>query len=242
MPFASSKLGFWNVQQDRAIVRSKNVLIVYDLNSVYGLYGTDPVQWPDPAVISSVIAARETALGLIPTTLSSYAQLLALSDAQLANYAHIWDVGYDTMITAPAAAKMNTYVQSGGAMFFIGENAYFNARNNTISSLVSQVGGGSISVGSSFYQGPATIQPEFLLANPNATVYFNAVNNFGSYGTGTPMVMTGGTVWTVVWKTGSLSNAPTGAICVILDVNWVDGTGNTQQNLIDNISIVLNKA
>jgi hypothetical protein len=242
MPFASTRLGFWNVQQDRAIVKSKNVLIVYDLNGTYGRYGEDPQGWPDPAVISSAIAARETALGFVPTTVSSYAAFISMTDAQISNYAHIWDVGYDTMITAAAAAKMTTYAQGGGAIFFIGENAGFNARNNTISNVISGLGGGSISVGNEFYQGPATIQPEFLLANQNATVFFNAVNNFGSYGTGTPMVTTGSFVWAVVWKTGSLSNAPTGAVCAILDVNWVDGTANTQQNLIDNISVVLNKA
>lgn len=245
MNFGAARLGFWfrppATGEDRSVTKSTNVLIVYDLNGVHQSYGADPEGWPDPAVISAAIAARETALGFTPTTVTSYAAFNAMSDEDLANYAHIWDTGYDTMITTAAATKMKTYLQSGGAMFFIGENGYFVDRDNTISSIISELGGGTIGVNNDFYQGTSTIQPEFLLANNNATVTFNAVNSFSSIGTGTVMVRTPSLIHAVVWKTGSLSGAPTAAICCILDVNWIDGTANTQQNLIDNISIVLNK-
>jgi hypothetical protein len=223
-----------------------DVLIVWDPASVSGIYGFDV----NPANLAVNISARETALGFTPHTVSSYNDL----PADLSPYAHIWDVGYDTLIPAPIAARYKTYLQgsgianNSGAMFFLGENGYFIQRDNSIENFIeTDLGGGSITVNDGHYVGQAIIQPEFLLANPNSLVDFNDVANFSSPGTGTPMVVTSGSPAglnvATVWKTGSLSQATGASVCVILDVNWLDNVfiNSIQPNLIDNISIVLNK-
>jgi hypothetical protein len=254
MNFGGGRLGFWFLVGDRSVTKSKNVLIVYDLNSVHpNQYNIDV----NPVNLANTIASTETALGFIPTIIGSYSAFTALTDQEIAEYAHIWDVGYDTLITSPASTKYETYMRSGGAIFFLGENGYFVSRDNTITNFITMMGGGSITVNDGHYYGQAVIQPEFLLANPNPYVDFYDVANFASYGSGTPLVITNGQqggvnpgLWpppgpagldvAVVWKTGSLTNARNGAICSILDVNWLDGA-TFQQNLLDNISIVLNK-
>ena len=241
MNFGAARLGFWFrspviVVEDRSVAKSLNVLIVYDLNSLRpGLYDVDVT----PASIASVIAARETSLGFVPTTITSYASLAA---ADISQYAHIWDVGYDTLMTTTAADKYKTYLQGGGAAFLLGENGIFVQRNNTIDNFItSYMGGGSVDAGAYDPNDAitATVAAEFRLSNSSSTVTFNRPGRFETIGTGTALATSGDGVHAAVWKTGSLSQAPTGAICSVLDINFLVGSGDS--NFIDNVSIVLNK-
>ena len=78
---------------------------------------------------------------------------------------------------------------------------------------------------------------------------FYAPNYFTNYGTGTPIASGSYGPSAVVWKTGSLSNAPAGAIVSVLDINFIVNPAygsnyngaQWQPNFVDNISIVLNK-
>jgi hypothetical protein len=240
MNFGAARLGFWFRPPaiiDRTETKSNNVLIVYDLNSVFpGRYDIDP----NPASLASVISARETALGFVPTTITSYA---ALAAANITNYAHIWDVGYDTLMTTAVADQYKAYLQSGGAAFLLGENGIFVARNNTIDNFVtSYMGGGAVDA-SAFDPAAivnAIVADEFLLANNDNTVSFNRPGRFDSIGTGTAMATSDSGTHAVVWQTGSLSQAVTGAICSVLDINFLVGE-SVDTNFIDNVSIVLNK-
>jgi hypothetical protein len=239
MPVGAARLGFWfrpPVVEDRSVAKSLNVLIVYDLNSVIpGIYDFDVT----PASIASVISARETALGFVPTTITSYA---SLATTNITNYAHIWDVGYDTLMTSTVADQYKTYLQSGGAAFLLGENGVFVQRNNTIDNFIaSYMGGGSVDAGSYDPNNAitATVAAEFRLSNSSSTVTFNRPGRFETIGTGTALATSGDGIHAAVWKTGSLSQAPTGAICSVLDINFVVGSGDS--NFIDNVSIVLNK-
>ena len=239
MNFGAARLGFWFRPPsiiDRTETKSNNVLIVYDLNSVIpGIYDFDV----NPASIASVISARETALGFVPTTLTSYASLAA---TDITNYAHIWDVGYDTLMTSAAADQYKAYLQSGGAAFLLGENGIFVARNNTIDNFISSyMGGGAVDAGA-FDPNTAVnaiVANEFLLANNDNTVTFSRPGRFESIGTGTAMATSDLGTHAAVWQTGSLSQAVTGAICSVLDINFLVGAGDP--NFIDNVSIVLNK-
>ena len=241
MNFGAARLGFWfrpPDTTDRSVVKSKNVLIVYDPNSLRGgQYDADV----NPADIASTISGRETALGFTPTTVTSYSALLALSDAALANYAHIWDVGYDTMMPSNVEDKFATYLASGGAMFLLGENGYFVDRDSEITNFITNMGGGTVSADAQTTGVlTATVAAEFRLSNSTSTVLLNNVGRFGSVGNGTVMASSGNGTHAAVWKTGSLSNKPTGAIAVVLDINFLVAP-NTQQDFIDNLSIVLNK-
>jgi hypothetical protein len=224
------------VSLDRSLLKSNNVLIVYDPNSLRpGMYVSDP----DPATIASIIAARETSLGFVPTIITSYADL---ASADITNYAHLWDVGYDTLMTTTVADKYEAYLQTGGAAFLLGENGIFVERNDTIDNFISSyMGGGSVDAGTYDPNASitATVASEFLLSNSNNSVTFNRPGRFESIGTGTAMATSGDGIHAAVWKTGSLSEAPTAAIASVLDINFVVGFGDS--DFIDNLSIVLNK-
>lgn len=221
---------------DRSILKSSNILIVYDPNSVKGMYGTDV----NPADIAISITAQETSLGFTATTIATYSAFLALTDEQVAQYAHIWDVGYDTLIPAEVEDKYQTYLESGGAIFLLGENGYFVERDGEITNFITNMGGGTVTA-SPQTTGviSATIDPEFLVTNDTATVTFDNVGRFGSYGSGTPMASSGNGVHAAVWKTGSLTNTPEAAIAVVLDINFL--ISPIQNDFIDNVSIVLNQ-
>lgn len=245
MNFGGSRLGFWfrppATGDDRSVTKSKNVLIVYDpteaitagLNTIYNDGGD-----PHPSQIAATISARETALGFTPTTITSYTDLAAIPTATLNNYAHIWDIGYNTVITSGAQTIYTDYLQNGGAIFILGENLLFNARDGSLSSFITSVGGGTVThdANAPKQSETTTVAAEFRLANNSATVTFDAPGRFLTLGTGTAMTTE---KQAAVWKTGSLANATSGAIAVVLDINVF--TSALDQNFVDNISITLNK-
>jgi hypothetical protein len=216
---------------------SKNVLIVYDLNSTRpGVYDSPN---PNPSTLATNISNREIALGFTPTTITSYASLIG---TDISKYAHIWDVGYDTLMTTAAAAKYKSYLQTGGAIFLLGENSNFVDRNNNLDNFVEvDLGGGSISISisSAVVLVNATVSNEFLLSNNDNTVSLNAPGVFTSIGNGTTLVSSELGIHGVVWRTNSLSQAPTAAVCSVLDVNFL--STDFDSNFVDNVSIVLNK-
>lgn len=247
MNFGGSRLGFWFRPADRA-ARSKKVLVFYDPltfgpggnNNYYNSGDVNPLTdvWP-------VIQAREILLGFQPSLCTSFA---ALASINLNEYSHIWDIGYATpYYTNPnnPAAQLTSYLQQGGAMFMLGENYYFAERDTTIDTFVDALGGGTTTYwpNAAYYQYiSAVVQPEFLIANNNNSVVFNAPNVFQTYGTGTEIAIASGVPYptAVCWKTGSLANAPQGAIVSVLDINFLVGF-DQNTSFIDNISLILNQ-
>jgi hypothetical protein len=251
--------------RDRAIARQPpTVLIVYDLNEGphwnpgYGYWYNGPSyrenSGPDVSVIAlaQTVANRETTLGFLTQVVTSYTQLNALTREQMNKFSHIWDIGYNTAANTSAKNKYIQYLQDGGAMFLLGENAYFYPRDLWVCDVINTAGGGSNSVRSDFTGATTlgeTTASEFLLANSNSSVVFYAPNFFTSYGTGTPIANSGYGPSAVVWKTGSLSNASAGAIVSVLDINFLlnpayganYGGAAWQPHFVDNISIILNK-
>jgi len=224
----------WMPIRDRSILKSKNVLIIYDLNSVHpGQYEFDV----HPATIAATITAQEISLGFIPATVGSYAELNTMD---ITNYCHIWDVGYDTLITATTADQYAAYLNTGGAAFLLGENGYFVQRDASIDNFITEMGGGTVTADPQVTgYVTATIVPEFRLANPSTNVRFNNVGRFSSIGTGSIMAYSGNGTHAVCWVTGSLANSQTAAICTVLDINFLVSP-DTQQDFIDDVSITLN--
>jgi len=223
MPIGGAHIGFWSNRRimDRSITKSKNVLIVYDPNSIRPDMYTNDV---NPSSIASTISSRETALTFIPATVTTYSSFLAIPDVTVENYAHIWDVGYDTYMTEAVETKYANYLATGGAMFLLGENGSFVQRDGDITNFITNMGGGSVTADAQTTGIiGATVASEFLLANQTSSVT--------SSGNGTHAA---------VWKTGSLSNKPTAAIASVLDINFLVGL-DTQNPFIDNLSIVLNQ-
>ena len=252
--------------RDRAVARTPpTVLIVYDLAEGpffypgYGFYG-GYYSYPqnggvdvDPVTIAQSVAGRETSLGFLTQVITSYAQLNTLSRDQMNKFSHIWDVGYHSSGIGSAQSKYIQYLQDGGALFLLGENVAFLNRDQTEDTLINAAGGGGgVDVRTdSSGQGTYTeyTAGEFLLANGRSDVTFYVPNYFTNYGTGTPIATGSYGPSAVVWKTGSLSNAPAGAIVSVLDINFIvnPAYGANYQNaqwqpwFLDNLSLVLNK-
>lgn len=243
--FGASRLGFWFRNPDRG-TRSSKILVFYDplTNGPGG--NTDYYNSGDvtPGDVYPVIQAREAALGFTSTFVQSYAALNAMD---LTQYAHLWDIGYASPYTTnpnDPTSKLTTYLQQGGAMFILGENANFGARDDAIDNFVTGLGGGSVArSGTDYNYGvTGTVQPEFLIANSNNSVTFNRPGTFTALGTGTAMTtaFTGSEYVAVMWKTGSLTSAPAGAVVSVLDINFFVG-GSYDPNFIDNLSLSLNR-
>lgn len=234
MNFNGGRLGFWFRSPDRSVARGTNVLLVWDPAENGGSYDNDV----SPIDISANISARLNDLGYDPITVASYSAI----PADLSTYAQVWDVGYNTTLSAGAITKFTSYLQSGGSLFLLGENAYFEVRDNSIADFVSNIGGGITS------QDPnapietitATVAAEFRLSNQTSSVTLSAPGRFDNYGRGTVMTIGGAYPETVVWKTGSLTSAPAGAIAACLDVNvFVNPTKD--DDFIDNLIFSLSK-
>jgi hypothetical protein len=248
MNFGAARLGFWFVPLGPPRQNySKKVLVFYD-NYTDGPGGnTDYYNTPgdvNPGTdVWPVIRDREIALGNEPELVVGYSNL-----PDLTKYAHIWDIGYASpYISNPTYNPTNqllAYLSYGGAMFVLGENANFGARDDAIDTFVTAAGGGSITRSSTDYNYSvtATVEPEFLLANNNNSVTFNRPGTFTALGTGTAVstAFTGTEYPAVCWKTGSLGNATRGAITAVLDINIFVIGANYQPDFIDNLSLTLN--
>ena len=243
MNFGGSRLGFWFRYPlglpDRAL-SNKNVLVFYENN---GLYDGNP----DPATdLWPVIQGREIAMGMEPEFIIGYDNL----PADLTKYAHIWDIGYNSpYIPGPhnPTSKLLSYLQAGGGFFLLGENSGFIYKDNTIETFVGVAGGGVVTVDESLEPVvyTVTVQPDFLIANQNNVLPLTAPGLFTAQGTGTSMTSSPFTnpLWypAVCWKTGSLTNAPKGAITSVLDINFISDGEYQNLDFIDNIILTMNQ-
>jgi hypothetical protein len=162
----------------------------------------------------------------------------AFLNEDLTKYAHIWDLSYNTVIPLQVQDKYIDYLQNGGAACLIGENPYFQTRNDSVCRLIGAAGGGTVTTGGGGEDITVPIVPEFLLANQTPTVTFAAPSGFPNYGTGTPI--TTGLTCAVMWKTGSLSACLRGALVSTLDVNFLQ-TNYLQSDFIENLIACLDK-
>jgi len=132
----------------------------------------------------------------------------------------------------------------------LGEYSDYAARNSDLATFITNLGGGTIQASNNFFYDELNVESEFLIQNNRNTVSFIAVGRFSSIGTGTPITrnpINSSTGHAVVWKTGSLSLAPKGAIVVVLDFNFLSsnyasGAPYYSQEFIANVSQILNKS
>lgn len=224
--------------------RTGKILITYD-QALSTFFGTKMID---------NITSTETSLGNTVFTIAGYSNL----PSDLSQYDHIWDIGLEAnpdqslLVPTGAAAKYTTYLQQGGGLFMLGENSGFGVRNSDLASFISGIGGGTVQ-NSTFEDRNVTVDSEFLLANNQSSLVLPDSGRFGSIGTGTPITRnsSGQTGQAVVWKTGSLSLAPKGAIVVVLDINFIsnyyapgsvfNGSLTYAKEFVDNISQILNK-
>ena len=154
--------------------------------------------------------------------------VVTVSDANPGDYsgfAQIWDIRFSNnfaLSTSEQDAYVN-YLAGGGGMFVMGENSSFMARNNSVLSLISSAGGGSLS-----FVTPSSTQTVIApFTGPNAvtTIGYSAPGGVSSNGTGEWITVdAAGNGTGVAWGVGDLANAQLGALTVIFDVNFMQTT------------------
>jgi hypothetical protein len=156
----------------------------------------------------------------------------------LAIYREIWDIRFNntTPLTPSDITAYITYMSGGGSLFVIGENTGFPTRNNSIVSLVSAAGGGSITVTNPNSQVQA-VQPPFTGPTPLTTITFLAAAGAPSPGTGGNITQDGSNIAAgLVFSPGTLANAPAGALLIVFDVNFLQtGADANSQALANNM-------
>lgn len=248
MGFSASRLGFWFKQINRAY--KKRILCFFDPLTFGPGGNTNYYASPDrkPGTdLFPVIEARGNALGFSVDLVTSFADL---QSTDLTVYSQLWDLGYATPYTTNPynpTNKLRTYIQSGGALFILGENSAFQPRDNQIGIFVEACGGGiDITEGTEDfnYQRTLTLDSRFRLANNSSQVTFARPGVFVNYGNGIPM--TGSFPLTVelhypavMWSVGTLSICPIGSIISVLDLNFIYGVYQNYA-FIDNLIYSLN--
>ena len=163
-----------------------------------------------------------------------------LLPADLSGFKQVWDIRFDQALNANAQSGYTSFLQAGGGLFLMGENAGFMSRNDSILSLISSLGGGAIGFAdcSSSVQ---TVNVPFNGPNAVTSVAFAAPGCFDNSGTGQWISSTssGSSILGsgIAFGVGSLSNAMTGALTSILDVNFMQGVYDqpASQNLTKNL-------
>jgi len=159
--------------------------------------------------------------GGVPTDVSSYQQ--------------IYDLRYNNTYLAAEVTTLDNFVKNGGFLMMNGENSGFAARNNSIASVVSTAGGGTLTFGSGS-NSYTVINSDF--SNDTGTVTGAAgsslTNSQGQYVFKTTTGVIGG----MIWQAADLGSGYTGAIFVTADINLWDSTYGTyilKVNILDDI-------
>jgi hypothetical protein len=151
--------------------------------------------------------------------------------ADLTPYTQIYDLRYDN---APAftVGEQTQYLNflnaaPNNTIFMMGENGSFNARNGPMLAFVTLAGGGTIANPTSSPSNIETVNTLFRTPNNISTVRFQACGPVTSAGTGAfASTEPGGTSGcSLFFGLGALQNAPTGALVIVFDVNFILGAG-----------------
>jgi RHS repeat-associated protein len=168
-----------------------------------------------------------TVVANIPTSLSGFSQVLDIrSDNQ------------DALSTGNRSLYLN-YLQTGGKLFLTGENRNFATRNDSLLSLVTEAGGGTLTFAEPRFvqQAVAPFNGPNLISDGNVTYGGVATGGVTSAGTGKFVsVDTNGIGSAIKFSAGNLSNAATGELTVIFDSNFFTDAGD----LVDNQNLVRN--
>lgn len=165
----------------------------------------------------------------------------------LSGYEQVWDIrDYATIpLSSSEIAAYATYLGGGGSLFLLGSGTWisspesptpdFDARNNSIASLVATVGGGAIVVSyvSEFetvqwpFNGPYPITGMLTFAGGKAP----ATPGTGAFAT----LDSNNRGAAVAWGQGSLSAAPTGKLIAVFHEGFLQQAYTNTQNFVRNM-------
>ena len=165
------------------------------------------------------LAAALTTAGYTVTTITT-----GVVPSDLTGQKQVWDIRCTNVPTGPETTAFTAYLVSGGSLFLMGENTSFGAaRDATLISYISAVGGGSLTLTAT--ANAQTAQPPFTGPTTLSTFSYRAVGGTTTAGTGAFVTTdTSGYGGAIVFGPGSLSSAPSGTLIIVWDVNFMDGS------------------
>jgi hypothetical protein len=185
------------------------------------------------SLITNNLMTLETAIGNISTVLDTI-------PVSLAGYDQVWDIRFfnSAALTTAEQNQYTAFLAGGGNMFVMGENSGFATRNNSVLSLITLAGGGSLGFVDTFGTMDAqTVNSPFTGSNPVTSINYLASGGFNGSGTGkfitqySPSIGSG-----IAFGPGTLANASLGTLSTIFDVNFMQGNVDTNsQNLTKNL-------
>ncbi len=157
--------------------------------------------------------------------------------SDVSSYDQLWDLRIGTALSDTEQASIVAFLNTGKSAFVLGENTSFATRNASIVSLVSLAGGGTVTIGSDVSDTQNINSPWNTSAS---SVTYGAAAGFATPpGTGTYITDTGGSSGNigsaVAWTKGTLSNAASGTLVSVLDINFLSSTNNGNPELCDAI-------
>ena len=163
--------------------------------------------------------------GGVPTDVSSYQQ--------------IWDLRYSNAYSSTEVTVLDNFVKNGGFLMMNGENSGFASRNNSIATVVSTAGGGTLTFGSgsnSYH----VINSKFTDNTGTVTgaAGSSLINSKGQYVFKYIQYGAGDVIGAMIWQAADLGSGYTGAIFVTADINMWDSTyGSTllKVNIVDDL-------
>lgn len=183
---------------------------------------------------SDTTASITTQISNLHTAAGNTVTVVDALPANLAGYQQVWDLRFSNnqAITAAQQSQYLSYLQGGGGMFVMGENAGFPTRNNSILSLIGAAGGGSLS-----FQTPGDAQivyAPFTGPNPVTNISYSVAGGVNGFGTGQWITSNAaGTAGSgVAFAVGTLANARAGALTTIFDVNFLETDANAQSQAL----------
>lgn len=147
--------------------------------------------------------------------------------ASLAGYQQVWDLRFanqSPLTTADQAAYL-AYLQSGGRMFVMGENSNLGARNATVIDFIDTAGGGALT-----FVEPGNAQTVTGVPFTDgglSTIVWWAAGGTTTPGSGVFAASNANGGSAIVWRTGTLANAPTGTLAVVFDVSFMEPPSRT---------------
>jgi hypothetical protein len=187
-----------------------------------------PAQAANILVVAGSDSTAQTAAAHLNTDLSGTNTVTVVNTgvpADLTPYTQIYDVRYNNnpALTGGEQAQYLAFLNAApnNTLFLMGENTGFNARNGPIFQLVTLAGGGSIAVPAGNNLGAETVNPLFRTPNNISTISYAACGLVTSSGSGAFATSEAGGGCSIFFGLGALTNAPQGALVVVLDVNFI---------------------
>jgi hypothetical protein len=190
-----------------------------------------------PGIEADTLANLTSIMGAAGLTVTAN---VGIPGGSLSGYAQIWDVRFNdlTPLTAGDITSYTTYLAGGRTLVVIGENVSFATRNNSIVTLISDLGGGSITLTT-----PAnaqTVQSPFTGPNVITTVTYSATAGTTNPGTGTFITKDAGDIGAALfYARGTLSSVAAGRLMVVFDINFLQaGAAANLQSLTANMVVL----